>query len=296
MARILLFGANGQLGRELRRSLLASGNLTALSRNECDIIDKDKITTIIRDLQPEIIVNSAAYTNVDKAEKDKKTAMLVNARAPATIAQLARENNALLVDYSTDYVFNGTKPGAYVETDIPDPVNVYGQSKLAGLQAIQQSGCRHIVFRVSWVYGRYGNNFVKTMLRLGKEKAELKIIADQRGSPTPANLIADVTAQAIGQIQSGRGEEGVYNLVPAGLTSWYGYAEAIFEHAVKVAHYKKPELLPIKTSEYASEYTVAAKRPLNSCLSTEKLERVFNVRMPEWQHPLKQIIEEIIAE
>jgi len=290
MAKILLFGEDGQVGWELKRSLSVLGELTAPSMNDCDLSDKAKLKSVIRNLCPDIIVNAAAYTAVDQAETDIETAMCINAEAPAILAEESRKINALLVDYSTDYVFDGAKSHAYDETDEPNPVNIYGFSKLAGLQAIQKSGCRHLIFRVSWVYGSHGNNFVKTMLRFAKERSELKIIADQIGSPTPADLIADVTALAISLIQNGKGEEGVFNLVPTGEVSWHGFAEAIFNHAAQFTNDTAPKLLPIETSEYPA----MAKRPFNSCLNTDKLEQAFGFYMPNWQWPLKHIIEEIV--
>jgi len=290
MTKILLFGEDGQVGWELKRSLAALGEIIAPSLKECNLSDKEKLESVVRDVCPDIIVNAAAYTAVDQAEKDTQTAMSVNADAPAILAEEAKKINALLVDYSTDYVFDGSKPKAYVETDTPNPINVYGSSKLAGLQAIQQSGCRHLIFRVSWVYGVHGNNFVKTMLRLAKERSELKIIDDQIGAPTPADLIADVTALAISLIQNGRGEEGVFNLVPTGEVSWYGFANAIFKYVKEYTNDTTPKLLPIETSEYPTP----AKRPINSCLNTEKLQRSFRFHMPNWQQPLKHIIKEIV--
>jgi len=290
MAKILLFGEDGQVGWELKRSLSPLGELTAPSLSDCDLTNKKKLVSTVRDLCPDIIVNAAAYTAVDKAETDIEAAMRVNAEAPAIMAEEARNLGALLVDYSTDYVFDGTKPNAYVETDTPNPINIYGSSKLAGLQAIQQNGCRHLIFRVSWVYGSHGHNFVKTMLRLAKERSELKVVADQIGSPIPADFIADITAQAICSLQKGDGEEGLYNLAPAGKTSWCEFAEEIFKNLERLTNSSVPKLFPIETSEYPAP----AQRPVNSCLNTEKLERIFGFYMPIWQLPLKRIIEEVV--
>ena len=290
MVNILLFGANGQVGWELCRSLLPVGELTALAREHCDFTNKDMLVNSVREVQPDIIVNAAAYTAVDKAEEDVATAQLINTGAPAILADEAKSLGALLVDYSTDYVFDGTKQEPYVETDEINPLNEYGRSKLAGQHAIENSGCRHLIFRVSWVYSSRGNNFVKTMLRLGEQRNELRVVSDQVGSPTPADLIADVTAQALTLIRTGKGEEGLFNLVPAGETSWYGFADEIFSHAAKIRDFKAPELAPVSTSEYPAP----ARRPLNSRLDTAKLEHAFGVCMPAWQIPMKRIIEEII--
>ena len=290
MDKILLLGVNGQVGWELSRSLLPLGDVTALSRSECDLANKDELVSKIRTLRPSIIVNAAAYTNVDKAEADQETAMCINAEAPAILAEEAKRLDALLVDYSTDYVFDGTKSDAYLESDIAHPVNVYGRSKLAGLQAIQQSGCRFLVFRVGWVYGRHGNNFVKTMLRLGQEKEELSIVSDQIGSPASADLIADVSAQTISLNRSSGGIEGVFNLVPTGTTSWYGFADVLFNYAAQISDFKQPKLIPIKSNEYITP----AKRPANSCLNIEKLQNVLGLNLPAWQVPLKRILDEIV--
>lgn len=290
MAKTLLIGAAGQVGWELSRSLLPLGELTVLTRKECDLSNKDALVDIIRDLHPDTIVNAAAYTAVDKAESDLENAKLVNSEIPAILASEAKALNALLVDYSTDYVFDGVKEGEYLETDTPCPVSVYGQTKLKGLEAIQQSDCRHLVFRVSWVYGRQGGNFVKTMLSLAKTRNELKIVADQFGSPTPADLIADVTAQSLCMLSQGKGEEGLFNLVPSGKTTWFGFAESIFEYASEITEDTPPKLFPVSTSEFPTP----AKRPVNSLLNTDKLESTFGLYMPDWQVPLKRIIREIV--
>ena len=287
MIKILLFGEGGQVGWELKRSLLPLGELTAPLLSECNLSDKEKLKSVIQELSPDIIVNAAAYTAVDKAEEDVEMAMCINAEAPAIMAEEAKKINALLIDYSTDYVFDGSKLSAYVETDAAGPVNIYGSSKLAGLKDIEESGCRYLVFRVSWVYGFHGQNFVKTMLRLAKEKTELQIVDDQVGSPTPADLIADVTAMVISLVQNGKNVEGVFNLVPVGSVSWCGFAEAIFNYTAQLTNETMPNVIPIESSEYRT----LAKRPLNSCLNTEKLKNTFGFYMPDWRIPLNRLIE-----
>lgn len=290
MDRILLLGANGQVGWELSRSLLPLGDVTALTRNQCDLSDMAALANVLRNLRPDIIVNAAAYTAVDQAEINTEMAMCINAEAPAVLADEARRLGALLVDYSTDYVFDGAKSEAYVETDTPNPINVYGRSKLAGLQAIKKSGCRHLIFRVSWVYGGRGSNFVKSMLRLAKDHTELNVVEDQVGAPTSADLIADVTSQVLTLTRRGLGEEGVFHLAPSGETSWYGFAQAIFDHVSSVTGSTVPRLSPIK----AIEYPALAQRPANSRLNTAKIERTFGLYMPRWQTSMKRIIEEVI--
>ena len=291
MARILLLGANGQVGWELQRSLLPIGGLTTLTRADCDFTDRDQLVEFIRAAAPETIVNAAAYTAVDRAEEDTETARRVNADVPEILAAEALRLGALLVDYSTDYVFDGSVNEAYVETDQTNPVNAYGRTKLAGQRAIEQSGCRYLIFRVSWVYGYRGHNFLKTMLHLGRQRDELRVVSDQAGSPTPADFIADVTAQALLLLGAGKGEEGLFHLAPAGATTWYEFAVEIFRHAATVSDYRIPKVTPIKTAEYPTP----AKRPLNSRLDTSKIERTFAMCMPEWRVPMKRVVEEVVA-
>jgi len=292
MARILLFGANGQVGWELRRALMPLGELTAVTRKDCDLSDKDVLAAAIRSNRPGIIVNAAAYTAVDRAEEDAGTAASINTDAPAIMAEEARSLGALLVDYSTDYVFDGTRQGAYVETDATKPLNVYGRTKLAGQEAIEQSGCRYLIFRVSWVYSSRGNNFLRTMLRAAEQRTELRVVDDQVGTPVPADFIADVSALALASLGAGSGDEGLFNLAPAGETSWHGFAVEIFNHVAKLGDFEVPVVEPIP----ASEYPTPARRPVNSRLDTTKLETAYKLFMPEWQMPMKRIVEEIILQ
>lgn len=292
--KILLLGANGQVGWELRRSLLTVGQITAYSRAQCDLADPDGLVKTVREVRPDVIVNAAGYTAVDKAEGEPELAMRINAEAPGLLADEVKKLGGLYVDYSTDYVFDGTKAGAYIETDAPNPLNVYGLSKLEGLRAIERSGCRHLVFRVSWVYGTHGANFVTTILRLAKEREELNVVGDQIGAPTPATLIADVTAHAILMLQSGKGDEGIFHLTPASETSWHGLAREVVAQASAAGIdllLSTDNIRPITTAEYPT----GARRPTNSRLDTSKLSSTFGLHLPSWQEPLEKIIKEIAS-
>ncbi|WP_321895809.1 dTDP-4-dehydrorhamnose reductase [Paraburkholderia heleia] len=284
---ILLTGVNGQVGFELARSLQGLGRVVAADRNMLDLSDLDAVRRVVLEVKPQLIVNPAAHTAVDKAESEPDAAMRLNAHAPAVLAEAAKQLGAGLVHYSTDYVFDGTKDGAYVETDEANPQNVYGKSKLAGEQAIAASGCAHLIFRTSWVYGTRGKNFLLTMLRVGAERDELSVVADQIGSPTWSSTIAAVTANVLAQLTAAPdGAEwwarhsGVYHLTADGTTSWHGFAEAIFEASGLP---KKPTVKAIP----ASAYPTPAKRPGNSQLSNDKLAQVFGVRAPEWREALR---------
>jgi len=286
--KILLISCTGQVGAELWRGLQPLGevipadqNLTTVTR--LDLTNPQQIRELIQQVKPNIIVNAAAYTAVDKAEQDQHITMAVNATAPQILADLAKQNDALLVHYSTDYVFDGIKRTPYLETDTPNPLNMYGKSKLAGDQAIQASGCNYLIFRTSWVYGRYGQNFLLTIQRLAKEREELRIVADQIGSPTWSRLIADMTAQVLSQLYSPRFKtdfseiSGIYNLTCGGQTNWCEFAQRISERAPK-----PPRVIPIPTADYPAP----AKRPLYSVLSNEKLAQTFGLELPNWDDAL----------
>ena len=286
--KILLLGKNGQLGWELQRSLAPLGKLIALDRLSqqtisllCgDLTDLDGLRQTITSLKPDVIVNAAAYTAVDKAESEPQLAQLTNAQAPKLLAEEAKRIDALLVHYSTDYVFNGKGKAPWQETDEPDPVNQYGQSKLDGEQAIQASGCKHLIFRTSWVYSNRGNNFAKTMLRLASERQSLSIIDDQVGAPTGAALLADCTAHAIYQSVRNPQLLGLYHLSASGQTTWYEYANLVIEHAKTIGkELAVNEVIPINTSDYPTPAT----RPHNSRLDTSKFCKNFNLVLPRWQ-------------
>jgi dTDP-4-dehydrorhamnose reductase len=284
---ILLTGVNGQVGFELARSLQGLGRVVALDRHGLELSDLDQVRKVVREVRPQLIVNPAAHTAVDKAETDVEGAMRLNAEAPGLLAEEAKRLGAALVHYSTDYVFDGTKDGVYVETDATNPQNVYGRSKLDGERAIEASGCAHLIFRTSWVYGKRGKNFLLTMLRLGAERDELSVVADQIGAPTWSNTIATLTSNVLAQTvvasdQAGwwAQHSGVYHLTAAGATSWHGFAEAIFELAGLP---KSPIVKPIS----ASAYPTPAKRPNNSRISNDKLAHVFGLRAPDWREALR---------
>lgn len=293
--RILLTGANGQVGWELRRTLSCLGEVVALDSKAMNLADIAAVRRKLRDIAPSIIVNSAAYTAVDKAESELDQAYAVNATAPGVLAEEADTLGALLVHYSTDYVFNGSGAKPWHEGDPCDPLNVYGASKLEGEHAIQASGCRHLIFRTSWVYGARGSNFLLTMRRLLRERAELKIVADQVGAPTWCRDLAEATAQVLSQIASPARDLsqpdlwGVYHMSNAGETSWYGFAEAIQSIDTSNDTLENTRLLPIP----GSDYPTPAKRPLNSRLNNDKLEQVFGLRLQDWRAALALCLDEM---
>ncbi|OLF52449.1 dTDP-4-dehydrorhamnose reductase [Pseudomonas chlororaphis] len=294
--RILLLGKNGQVGWELQRSLAPLGELIALDRQSInglcgDLSDLDSLRATIRQVKPNVIVNAAAYTAVDKAESEPELATRVNALASQVMAEEALSLDAWLIHYSTDYVFSGRGQVPWQEDDLVAPVNHYGASKLAGEQAIAVSNCKHLIFRTSWVYGAHGNNFAKTMLRLAKERETLSVIADQIGAPTGADLIADVTALAIQKIAEHPELGGVYHLAATGEVSWHGYASYVIEfarsHGEQLA---VTDIDPINTTAYPTP----ACRPLNSRLNTRKLQENFSLRLPDWQSGVIRMLMEVL--
>ena len=282
--RILLTGANGQVGWELQRTLSCLGEVIALDSKAMNLADAAAVRQKLREIAPAIIVNPAAYTAVDKAESEPERAHAVNAVAPGVFAEEADKLGALLVHYSTDYVFNGSGTTPWREADACDPINVYGATKLAGERAIQVTGCRHLIFRTSWVYGARGSNFLLTMRRLMRERAELKIVADQIGAPTWCRDLAEATALVLGQLgsplsRSGVSEPwGVYNMTNSDETSWHGFAEAI-QRLDGFGETRAARLLPILSSDYPTP----ARRPLNSRLDNDKLARTFGIRLQDWR-------------
>jgi len=273
--RILLTGRNGQVGGELNKTLAPLGELTALGRAELDLRDAAGVRDAIRAAKPKVIVNAAAYTAVDRAESERDAAFAVNATAPGVLAEEAKRAGALLVHYSTDYVFDGAKPAAYVEEDEPNPINVYGASKLAGERAIAASGCRHLILRTSWVYGPRGSNFFLTMLRLAREKPELRVVDDQVGAPTSSLAIARGTAQLLT-----RRAQGLYHMTAAGETSWCGFARAILSSAGLAI-----PVVAIRTEDYPAP----ARRPRNSRLDCSRLRADCGVSLAPWEEQLSEV-------
>lgn len=296
MPVILVTGKNGQVGWELQRTLMPLGTLVALGREELDLSQPDMIRNTIQRIKPDVIVNAAAYTAVDKAETEPELAMKINGVAPGILASEAKNAGTLLIHYSTDYVFDGTKEEPYVESDTPNPINNYGRTKLAGEQAIQAVDSDHLILRTTWVYASRGHNFLRTVLRLAQEREELRMIADQIGAPTWARPIAETTAhiirQALNEKQSGRFESGLYHLTSAGQTSWFGFAGKIIENAQATLFnqsLKVREIHPITTEEYPSP----ARRPKNSMLSNAALIDRFGLALPDWEKTLRYCMDEL---
>ena len=296
--KILLLGKNGQVGWEAQRALAPLGELVALDRHGSDglcgdLEQVDALADTVRRLAPDVIVNAAAYTAVDKAEHEAARAQAINADAVAVLAQQAFELGALLVHYSTDYVFDGSGAQPWREDDAPAPLSVYGATKLAGEQAIRASGCEHLIFRTSWVYAARGGNFARTMLRLAAEREQLSVIDDQIGAPTGAELIADVSAHAIAQTRQQPGKAGIYHLAPAGETTWFQYVKHVIaqaQQAQSAIKIKATEILPIPTSAYPTP----ARRPHNSRLDTRKLQAAFGLSLPPWQRGVDRMLVEIL--
>jgi len=288
LKKILLVGKNGQVGWELQRTLASLGDVVAIDRQGMDLANPDSIRNAIRATRPDLIVNAAAYTAVDKAESEPELAMAINGIAPGIMAEEAKRLGATVIHYSTDYVFDGTKKSPYVEEDVPNPINVYGKTKLAGEQAIQAAGIPHLILRTSWVYGLRGRNFLLTILRLAKERDELKIVNDQIGAPTWSRMIAEATGQMLAQRKLDLREVGgVYNLTAAGRTSWHSFTQAIIENTSNQTQ-SSPRLIPIATHEYP----LPAPRPLYSILSNDKLSRVFGMKLPAWDASLRLCLDE----
>jgi dTDP-4-dehydrorhamnose reductase len=295
--KILLFGKNGQVGWELQRSLAPLGELVALDADSLelcgDFTDLDGIARTVRSVAPDIIVNAAAHTAVDKAESEPELARTINALAPEVLAREALHSDAWLMHYSTDYVFDGSGDRPRLETDPVGPLSVYGATKLQGEQLIRETGCRHLIFRTSWVYAARGGNFAKTMLKLAQEREKLTVIDDQIGAPTGADLLADITAHAIRTALRLQDISGLYHLVAGEETSWHGYASFVLNFArragipLKVA----PEsILPVPTSAFPT----AAKRPHNSRLDTGKLQHTFGLTLPHWQVGVERMLSEVL--
>ena len=301
--RILLTGINGQLGWELQRSLQGLGEIFALDRARLNLEDPDQIRPIVRKIAPHFIINSAAYTTVDRAEQELELAMRINAEAPAILAEECKRLGAVLIHYSTDYVFDGQKPTAYVETDLPNPVNHYGKSKWQGEENIRAIDSAHLILRTSWVYGTRGHNFLMTILRLARERPLLNIVADQYGAPTWCRTIADLTAHIIAKNLPGnpkrpdgtclldldqwKAQSGIYHLSARGRTSWHEFAQTIINQALPASKPQNHAMHPAVQAISTAEYPTPAKRPQNSLLDTQKLCTQFGLMLPEWQDSLQ---------
>ena len=294
---ILLLGKNGQVGWELQRSLALLGQVTALdfdSSEHCgDFSQPGKVAATVRALRPQVIVNAAAHTGVDKAESEPDLAQLLNATTPGVLAQEAAKTGALLVHYSTDYVFDGSGSRPWTESDAPAPLSVYGRTKWEGEQLIEQSGAQHLILRTSWVYAARGGNFAKTMLRLAQERERLTVIDDQWGAPTGADLLADVTAHAIRHLQARPQDAGLYHVAAGGETNWNLYAKHVLaqaQQAQPAIKIKAIEVAPVPTSDFPT----AAVRPYNSRLDTRKLQTTFGLSLPPWQQGVARMVAEIL--
>lgn len=291
--RILITGGTGQVGYELQRSLAVLGDVIAVDRTRCDMGNVDSICALMRLEQPDIVVNAAAYTAVDRAEQELELASRVNGKGPGILAREAAELGAFLVHYSTDYVFDGAQLEPYIESAVVNPVNVYGCTKFEGEEAVRAGTDQHVILRTSWVYGSYGANFLKTMLRLMGERDALRVVIDQVGTPTGAALIADVTAQVIARYIATAGEGfsyGTYHLTAAGYTSWHAYARFIAEEAWTAG--MRLKIMPDAIEPISErDYLLPAKRPASSRLDTSKLRQSFGLVLPDWQKGVRQVIQ-----
>lgn len=294
--RLLLIGKNGQVGFELRRALGPLGAVVAVDFPECDLARPESVRAIVTQVRPDVIVNAAAYTAVDKAESEPDLARAINAAAPGLLGEEARRIGARVIHYSTDYVYDGAKGTAYREDDATGPLCVYGSSKRDGDEALAASGAGHFIFRTSWVFGAHGGNFVKTILRLAAERDRLAIVADQIGAPTSAALLADITAQVLGQLRwrdPATMPSGVFHLTAGGETSWHGFAQAILAGGVSrgLTFKVTPEAVGAITT---AEYPLPARRPANSRLDTTKLQQTFGLVPPHWQAGLDHVLDQIL--
>ncbi|MBW4643631.1 MAG: dTDP-4-dehydrorhamnose reductase [Goleter apudmare HA4340-LM2] len=289
--KILLTGATGQVGWELQRTLMTLGEVISVGRGQMDLAQPDTIRRTIEEVRPNLIVNPAAYTAVDKAESEPELAMAINGIAPGVIAEAAKSLGAAIIHYSTDYVFDGSQTTPYTEKDQPNPQNIYGQTKLAGEQAIAAVGVPHLILRTSWVYSLRGKNFLLTMLRLAQEREEIRVVDDQIGAPTWSRMIAEVTSQILAQAPENvsdfiASQGGVYHLTASGKTSWYRFTKAILTHDEKPGDRKLQRLIPITTQEYPTP----ASRPAYSLLDTQKLTRTFGLVPPDWERSLELVL------
>lgn len=293
--KILLTGKDGQLGFELLRSLSVLGHVKALSKGDCNLCNENAVRRVIRDFRPDVIVNAAAYTAVDNAENEPAAAYLINAQAPTFLAEEAQALNAMIVHYSTDYVFAGDKQSGYLESDSPNPLGVYGSSKLEGELGVVQACVRHLILRTSWVAGAHGSNFAKTMLRLALQKDVVNVVADQWGSPTSAAFLADVTAHLVRQAVTQEFPYGLYHAAGKGKTNWHEYAVYVIEKARRAGwpiRVTPGSILAITTAEYPT----LTKRPTNSYLDSTKLSEVFGLNVQKWEKGVDYIMSNILRE
>lgn len=294
--KILLTGRNGQLGSEMYRSLSTQGKVYAFNSGELNLAEPRKIVDVIRDIKPDIIINTAAYTAVDKAELEPLYANNINHLAPSIMAREAEKIGSTIIHFSTDYVYDGTKQGAYVESDPTNPLNIYGRTKLAGDIAVSNICSRHLILRTSWVHGAYGHNFIKTIFRLAHEKQEINVVIDQRGIPTSATFLADTTINLL--IQAHKKPEsfpyGIYHLTALGNTSWYEYARFIIQECLDRGLPLKLPVDGIKSIK-TIDYKTQATRPLNSCLDTSKFRDTFNMHLPEWEKGVRHTLNQFIT-
>ncbi|MBS1169244.1 MAG: rfbD [Burkholderiaceae bacterium] len=294
--KILLFGGNGQIGHELQRTLAPFGNIVAPARSEADFTNADGLRAVLQQHAPDVIVNAAAYTAVDPAERDESTALAVNAAAVEALARYARYNGSLLVHYSSDYVFNGMQSGAYTELDVPHPQNAYGRSKLAGELAIQQGGCHALTFRTSWVFSSHGRNFIRTILKLARERKTIDVVSDQIGAPTSAELVADVTALALAAFHADALPEGLYHLTASGSTSWYGLACYVVQQAQAHGAPLKLDvsgIRAVRSADYQRAHPGTAIRPRNSRLDCRKLTEKLGLALPHWKVHVDRMLMQI---
>lgn len=294
--KILVTGKNGQVGYELQRSLAPLGEVVAVDVEDCDLTDTAAIVSLVEKVKPGLIVNPAAYTAVDKAEAEQEIAFAINAIAPKVLAAQANLLHIPMIHYSTDYVFDGTKDGVYVEDDPANPQSVYGKTKWQGEKNVRAMCPQHVILRTSWVFGAHGGNFLKTILKLAQERDELKIIADQFGAPTSARLLADSTAEIAKQLLSGDAMQGVgtFHLVASGETTWHGYASKVVEFANQLGVKTKvraQDIQPIPTEAYP----LPAPRPKNSKLSTDKIKATFSIDIPDWSDDVEQVLKQVMA-
>ena len=289
---ILVFGKYGQVARSLQ-NFFNDSEATFLSTDEADFSNPPSLSAVLDKYNPQIVINTSAYTAVDKAESEKERALLVNCESPKKIARWCRQHDAILIHYSTDYVYPGTGQQAWLETDGTGPLNWYGETKLKGEQAIQESSCRYFILRTSWIYSSLGNNFVKTMLKLGAEREELKVVSDQFGAPTYAEDLARATKKMVQALQMSSHPSGVYHIAGAGVTNWHEFAVMVFNEARSLG-------VPLKVKEVkailTAEYPTPAKRPLNSRLNQDKLKKEFGIELPNWKISLKSCLRRIVDE